>query len=198
MKKNIRDIANLYYTSLMTFLVFTFADKLLQGLIHSFCIELLLYTFMWLALVVQTTLAYTHINDVKLEYYTIKALLCGSADIGAAIYVCAAIGSTYNSNIYSELNSYCHLSIPFFILSITQFLWFLSIREFNVPALFRISILFFGMLVITISECIHHNFCNLLAVAVLIVLLCILRAVNKVPGPFKGMADRLWRYVSKI
>lgn len=198
MKIGYKILVRLYYTSLMTYLVFTFADSLLRGLINSMCIELLLYTIMWLFLVLQATFAYVQIERVEEEDYTIKALISDSIDIGIAIYVCAAIGSTYSANAYSELAHYQHLSIPFLILAINQFSWFVIVKEFNVPALFRICILFFGMLAVTISESLCHNFWNLVVIVVLIVLLGILRTVNKAPGSFEGTAKRLWRFASKI
>lgn len=196
MEITLKNIVRLYYPTLMTFLVFTFADNLLQGLIHSFCIDMLLYTIMWIFLVLQATFAYVHIEKIKAENYTIAAFLSDSIDVGIAVYVCAAIGSTYSANGYSELSHYQHLSVPFLILAINQFSWFVIVKEFNVPAIFRICILFFGMLAVTISECIHHSFWNLLAVVVLIVLLGILRAIDKAPNSFKGMAKSLWRFVS--
>lgn len=52
----IKKVVDIYYTALMTFLVFTFADHLLQGLIQSFCIDLFLYAIMWLSLVLQTVI----------------------------------------------------------------------------------------------------------------------------------------------
>ena len=63
----IKKVVDIYYTALMTFLVFTFADHLLQGLIQSFCIDLFLYAIMWLSLVLQTTFAYVHIRKVDLK-----------------------------------------------------------------------------------------------------------------------------------
>lgn len=196
MKIGYKILVRLYYTSLMTYLVFTFADSLLRGLINSMCVELLLYTIMWLFLVLQATFAYVHIERVEEEDYTIKALISDSIDIGIAIYVCAAIGSTYSANTYSELTHYQHLSVPFLILAINQFSWFVIVKEFNVPAIFRISILFCGMLAVTLSETLYHSIWNLVAVVVLIVLLGILRAVDKAPGSFKGFADKLWKYVN--
>lgn len=182
----------LYYPALMTFLVFTFANNLLQGLIHGFCFDLLLYTIMWLFLVLQTTFAYVHIDKIKSGDYTVKAFISDSIDVGIAIYVCAAIGSTYNGNVYSELAHYQHLSVPFLILAINQFLWFVIVKEFNIPAIFRISILFFGMLAVTISEWICHSFWNLVIVVILIVSLGILRAIDKAPKSFEQLAVKIW------
>lgn len=198
MKIGLKKLVRLYYTALMTFLVFTFADKLLQGLIHSFCIELLLYTLMWLLLVVQATFAYVHIERIKPEKYTIMAFISDSIDIGIAIYVCAAIGSTYSADVYSELEHNQHLSVPFLILAINQFSWFMIVKEYNKEAIFRICILFFGMLAVTISESICHSSWNMVAVVVLIVVLGILRAINKAPDSFEGTAAKLWKYVSKM
>lgn len=181
----------------MTTLVFTFADRLLQGLIQYFCFDLLLYTFMWISLVVQTTLAYIHIIQVPNDHYTIKSFLWGSADIGVALYVCAAIGSTCKSDEYIELSNYLHLSIPFLVLSFTQLIWFATVKEFNIPAIFRICILFVGMLAVTISEGINHSFWNLIVIVLLIILLGILRAINKAPKIFDTSVTKIWEKIKK-
>ena len=192
MKIGLKNLVRLYYTALMTFLVFTFADKLLQGLIHSPCVDLLLYTMMWVFLIIQATFAYVHIEEIKQEDYTLMAFISDSIDIVIAIYVCAAIGSTYNENTYTELAHYQHLSIPFIILAINQFSWFVMVKEFNAPAIFRVNILFWGMLAVTISESLYHSSWNLFAIVLLIVLLGILRALDKAPSSFDSMAKRLW------
>ena len=197
MEIGLKSLVRLYYTSLMTYLVFTFADNLLRGLIHSFCVELLLFTIMWLFLVLQATFAYVHIEKVESKNYSIKAFISDSFDIGFAIYVCAAIGSTYNGDTYNELSHYQHLSVPFVLLAVNQFSWFIIVKEFNFQAIFRISILFFGMLAVTISECVCHNIWNLVVIVILIVLLGILRTIDKAPSFFKRIVERLWGYVNK-
>ena len=193
----LKRLVDLYYTALMTFLVFTFADHLLQGLIQSFCIDLFLYAIMWLSLVLQTTFAYVHIRKVDLRKYPVKALVSDCLDIAIAIYVCAAIGSTYNVNGYCELTNYQHLSIPFLILAVNQFSWFVMVRVFNPSAIFRICILFFGMAAITISESICHSFWNLVAVVSLIFVLGILRATEWVPDSFADLATKMWNCVKR-
>ena len=190
-----RSIIHIYYTALMTFLVFTFAWKILQGLIYNGCIDLILYTIMWLFLVIQTTFAYVHIMKIPPAEYTIGAFISDSIDIGVASYVCAAIGSTYDANVYTELPNYIHLSAPFIVLAINQFSWYVIVKEFNVPAIFRISILFFGMLAVTISESINHSSWNLVVVVCLIVLLGILRAIDKSPRLFTKVVTEIWGYV---
>ncbi len=193
----LKRLVDLYYTALMTFLVFTFADHLLQGLIQCFCIDLFLYGLMWFSLVLQTTFAYVRIRNVDIQKYPVKALVFDCLDIAIAIYVCAAIGSTYNADGYCELGNYLHLSVPFLILSINQFLWFVMVREFNVPAIFRICILFIGMTTITITECVCHSFWNLVAVVSLIVFLGIMRAINKAPNLFDKVVTGLWGFVKR-
>lgn len=195
MKVDFKKLMNVFYTALMIFLVFTFAWKLLQGLINNFNIDFVLYTLMWLFLVMQTTFAYVHIMKITPEDYTISAFISDCTDIGIAIYVCAAIGSTYNDNAYTELAHYQHISIPFIILAINQFSWFVMVKEYNVPAIFRINILFWGMSAVTISESLHHSFWNLVAIVALIVLLGILRAINKAPYSFNWIAKKLWGFV---
>lgn len=195
MEFDFKKLINVFYVPLMTFLVFTFAWKILQGLIHDGCTDLILYTIMWLFLVIQTTFAYVHIMKIKSEEYTIWAFISDSIDIGVASYVCAAIGSTYEANVYTELPNYIHLSAPFIVLAINQFSWYVIVKEFNVPAIFRISILFFGMLIVTISESINHSFWNLVVIVCLIVLLGILRAIDKSPLLFTKVVTWLWEYV---
>ena len=197
MKVDFKRLINVFYAALIIFLLFTFAEKLLQGLIYNFCIDLVLYTLMWLFLVMQTTFAYVHIMHIKPEEYTISAFISDCIDIGIAIYVCAAIGGTYSSNEYKGLTNYIHLSAPFILFAINQFSWYIIVKEFNVPAIFRISILFFGMLAITISECICHSFWNLVAVVVLIVSLGILRAIDKTPKTFERLSIKLWKQVKE-
>lgn len=193
----IKKVVDIYYTALMTFLVFTFANHLLQGLIQSFCIDLFLYAIMWLSLVLQTTFAYVHIRKVDFRNYHVKALFSDCLDIAIAIYVCAAIGSTYNENGYCELSNYRHLSIPFLLLAINQFSWFVIVREFNSSAIFRICILFFGMTAITISECICHSFWNLVAVVSLIIILGILKTIDWAPKLFVKVVENMWKYAKK-
>lgn len=194
---NLKKLIDLYYSALMLFLVFTFADHLLQGLIQCPCIDLILYTLMWLFLVLQTTLAYLHISKIKAKEYTLLTFILDTFDIGVAVYVCAAIGCTYGYNGYNELPNYCHLSAPFIVLSITQLMWFIVVNEYNVSAIFRISLLFIGMLAITISECVNHNFWNLVAIVSLIILLGILRCIKWRPKFFDLIAEKIWKVASK-
>lgn len=195
MEVDFRKLINVFYAPLLVFLVFTFAWKLLQGLINNFCIDLVLYTLMWLFLVIQTIFAYVHIMKITPSEYTISAFISDTIDIVIAIYVCAAIGSTYNESVYSELANYIHLSAPFIVLALNQFSWYVIVKEFNVPAIFRISILFFGMLVVTISEGISHSFWNLVVIVGLIVLFGILRAIDKAPCLFTIVVTKIWSYI---
>lgn len=192
-----KKIVDLYYPTLMTFLVFAFADNLLRGIIHDFSIELLLYAIMWLFLVIQTTYAYIRIKEVDPLKYPTKALVSDCLDILIAIYVCSAIGGVFGRSEGNELSSYLHLSVPFLILSVNQFFWFVMVKKFDIPAVFRICILFFGMLAITVSELICHSFWNLFAVSFLIVLLGILRAINKAPGKFGDTITKIWYEVKR-
>ncbi|MBO4281815.1 MAG: hypothetical protein J5873_01295, partial [Bacteroidales bacterium] len=58
-------------------------------------------------------------------------------------------------------------------------------------------ILFLGMLAVSVSELINHNFWNLVAVVFLIVLLGVLRAINKAPTCFSKKATKLWDWTKK-
>lgn len=161
-----KQLIDLYYTALMVFLVFTFANDLLQGIIANFRLEYVLYVIFWLALVVQTTFAYKHIVEIEEEKYNVLVLLSDCLDIAIEIFVCVIIGRTYDEKGYCELLDYTYLSIPFLILSINQTCWYIGVREYNARALTRLIILFVGMLVVTISEWIDHSIWNLVAFVV--------------------------------
>lgn len=188
-------IINLYYPALMVFLFFTIADSLFRGIIHSFTTKLLLCIVLWVFLTIQATFAYIRIKKINPNNYPIKALLSDCLDIMVAIYVCAAIGGIYGHE--NELKSYLHLSLPFLVLSVNQFCWFIFVKKFDLAAIFRICILFIGMLAISISEILQHSVWNLAAVAILITLLGILRAIDKSPRKFNDFATNLWSKVKK-
>lgn len=196
-KNKTKVIVNLYYPALMIFLVYTFADRLLRGIIQNCTIELLLYLFMWIFLTIQTTYAYIRNKNVDPKDYSTMALLSDCMDILIAIYVCAAMGGMYRINENNELSTYLHFSIPFLVLSVNQFSWFVMVKKFDIPAIFRISILFLGMLAISVSELISHSFWNLFAVSFLIVLLGILRAINRAPGKFGDIVTKIWYNVKR-
>ncbi len=189
-------IIYLYYPALMIFLVYTFAVRLLREMFHNPSVELVLYIVLWLFLTIQTTFAYIRIKNVPPSQYPIRALLSDCTDIIIAIYVCVAIGGIGQCDNHL-MNSYLHLSIPFLILSVNQFCWFVIVRNFDIPAIFRISILFVGMLIASISEGIYHSFWNLVVIVLLIVSLGVLRAINKAPGSFESQARNIWARVKK-
>lgn len=192
-----KNIVDQYYPALMLFLVFTFANNLLQGIIQNFSIVLLLYIIMWAFLTIQTTYAFKRIKEVEPKNYPTGALLSDCLDISIAIYVCAAIGGVSGWGENHELSSYLHLSIPFLVLSINQFIWFILVKNFDVPAIYRIGILFCGMSMVTISEAISHDFWNLVAIVSLIVVLGILRTIDKAPTPFHKIATKIWDSVKR-
>lgn len=198
MSKNIENkrVFNMLYTGLILYLVFTIATVLLQGFIRSFSIALILYILLWLFLTIQAIFAYLRVKSTKPQNYPLRALLSDCLDIFIAIYVCTAI-VTAIVNGGNELSSYLHLSIPFIVLSLNQFSWFVLVKNFDIPALFRISILFCGMLSVSVSELICHGFWNFVLIVVLIVGLGILRAIDKAPKSFGKLASRLWFYVKK-
>lgn len=170
-------LINLYYTALMTFLVFTVANDLLKGIFVDYHIEYALYLTFWVALVIQTTFAYRHIMAIEENNYTIKVLISDSIDIVIEIFVCAVVGSTYRTNSYHELADYRLLSIPLIVLAINQMYWYASVKEDNPMAIGRLILLLVGMLAVTISELICHSIWNLAAfVIVHILAMAILRA----------------------
>ena len=194
-----KQLINLYYTALMTFLVFTFGKDLLQGLFSDICKELVLYVIFLFSIIVQTTYAYKHIMDIKQDNYPILALVSDFIDIGLSVYICAAIGSTYNTtDKYVEMTSYLHLSIPFLILAVNQFCWYLFVNEFNPAAIFRLLILFVGMFAVSISEAVCHSIWNLLIIiTVQSIAMMILRVINKTPDWFATMVQPIWDNIVK-
>lgn len=180
----------------MIFLVYTFAVRLLREIFQNPSVELVLYIVLWLFLTIQTTFAYIRIKNVPPQQYPMQALLSDCTDIIIAIYVCAAIGGIGQGSNHI-MNTYLHLSIPFLILSVNQFCWFVIVRNFDIPAIFRICILFVGMLAVTISEGICHSFWNLVVIVFLIVSLGILRAIDKAPNSFERKVTTIWQAAKK-
>ncbi len=173
-------IIKLYYTALMTFLVFTFANDLLRKVIEDGRTEYVLYLVFWVALVIQTTFAYKHIMAIKPKKYKVLVLVSDCIDVIIEIFVCAVISSTYHSNNYHELADYRLLSIPFMLLAINQICWYIGVRERNRRAITRLIILFIGMLMVTISESICHSIYNLaIFVIVHALAMAILRAFDE-------------------
>lgn len=191
-------VIKLFYPSLMLFLVFTFADSILRSIIQQFCIEALLYVILWVFLTIQATFAYIRVDKTRPKDYSKVAMASDFIDIAIVIYVCAAMGVASGRIEGYELTSYIHFSIPFMVLSINQFFWFVVIKSFDIPAVFRIFILFVGMLAVSISELLCHSLWNLVAVVVLIVLLGILRIINKAPDRFHKFATKMWVGVKNI
>lgn len=190
-------IIYLYYPALMLFLVYTFAVCLLRDMFQNPSVELALYIILWLFLTIQTTFAYIRIKNVPHKQYPIYALLSDCTDIVIAIYVCAAIGGIGHGSNHI-MNSYLQLSIPFLILSVNQFCWFVIVRNFDIPAMFRICILFVGMFVVTVFEWIDHSFWNLVLIVFLIVNLGVLRAINKAPESFERTTTNIWARVKNM
>ncbi len=197
MKVGYKQLINLYYTALMTFLVFTFANDLLQGLFKDLCIELVLYVILLFSIIVQTTFAYIHIMDIEKDNYPIFALVSDFIDIGLSVYICAVIGSTYNTtDKYVEISSYLHFSIPFLVLSVNQFCWYVFVNEFNSAAILRLLILFLGMLSVSISEGVCHTIWNLIIIIIVqSVAMMILRIINKSPNRFTIMIQPIWEKI---
>lgn len=190
MKVDNKKIIELYYTALMTFLVFTIANDLLRGIFAEIRIEYALYLIFWVALVIQTTFAYRHIMAIDENNYTVKVLISDCIDIVIEIFVCAVIGSTYGTNGYHELTDYRLLSIPFIVLAINQMYWYASVNENNNRATGRLIVLLVGMLAVTISESICHSIWNLAAFVIVHVLaMAILRAWDETRKTDKTKED---------
>lgn len=180
MKIDNKRIIKLYYTALMTFLVITFANGLLQKVIeYSSNTEYVLYLIFWIALVIQTTYAYRHIMAIKQKRYKALILVSDCLDVLIEVFVCAVI-CTYTSNGYHGLEDYRLLSIPFMVLAVNQICWYIGVHERNWRAIIRLIILFVGMLTVTISESICPGNWNLaIFVIVHALAMAILRAFDE-------------------
>ena len=179
MKIDNKRIIKLYYTALMVFLVFTFANGLLQKVIEYGSTEYVLYLIFWIALVIQTTYAYRHIMAIKQKRYKALVLVSDCLDVLIEVFVCVVI-STYTSNGYHALRDYRLLSIPFMILAINQICWYIGIHEKNQRAIIRLILLLVGMLTVTILESIEHSIYNLAIFVIVHALsMAILRAFDE-------------------
>lgn len=180
MKVDNKRIIKLYYTALMTFLVITFANGLLQKVIeYSSNTEYVLYLIFWIALVIQTTYAYRHIMTIKQKRYKSLILVSDCLDVLIEVFVCAVI-CTYTSNGYHGLEDYRLLSIPFMILAVNQMCWYIGIQEKNQRAIIRLILLLVGMLTVTILESIEHSIYNLAIFVIVHALsMAILRAFDE-------------------
>jgi len=193
MEETSKRIINVYFPALMIFFVFTFADNLLKKLVLNPSAENLLFIIVWFFMAVQITLAYS--RGIKLENrkYPNGALITDSVDILCALYLCSIM------SCYDEITSqsYLHLSVPYIMIAIAQFFWFVSMRIFDIPAVVRLFILFVGMVAISVSEMICHRIWNLLAIVVLIAVLGILRVMDKVPNKLKEIIIKIWNKIKK-
>lgn len=195
-----KDLINILYSALLLYLVITFADKLFQGLIHhSNVIDLWLYTILWVAFVIQTTYAYIHIRAVPQENYTIRALFSDGLDIFLEIFICAAIGSTCRLTVYHELNSYLFLSIPFMLMAVNQFYWYVVVDEFNPRAILCLSLLFVGMVFVIVSEALYHSIWNLVFIVIWhSITMAIFRIIDKTPKSFEEKVKPIWENIKEI
>ena len=188
-------IFQLYYPSLMTFIIFTLADVLLQNLMTSYSLENFLYIFLCVFIAVHLTGSYLRIDDWSRERYPMSALISDCVDILIAIYICSSIARY--SKTTDEI-SYLHLSIPFFLVSINQFWWFVFMRKFDTPALLRISILFFSMATISIIESNIHTKYSLVAIVAVIIILACFMIWDKSPKWFDTLSIRLRKIIGGI
>lgn len=183
-----REIFNVYFPGLIMFTVFSFANELLKKLVFSYSLETMLLTILWIALIIQITYAYTR----GLKYKDVRrpdlAVIASGLEIICVIYMCSIMGGYENT----VMPNYLHLTVPFIGIVFSQFTWFVFVRSFDVPALFRLSFLFMGMVVVSIVEKCSHNIWNLVAIDVLIVFLGILRMVNKAPSLFTKIVTKIW------
>lgn len=194
------ELIDLYYTALMTFLVFTAANNLIRGVLDVFHWRLILYMLLWLSMVIQTTFAYKHIKEIRPKNYNVYAFISDSIDICIFIFVCAAIGGTYNSakGEFIDMTNYRRISIPFLILSVNQFCWYVVVQERNMKAVFRLVLLFIVMLTATILDVWFH-YTWLLAGIVFgnIVIMVGLRIWNKAPISFENRLNDWWTELKK-
>lgn len=186
-------IFDLYYPALMTFIVFTIAENLMQNVLANCSLENVLLIVLCVFIAIHLTGSYLRIDDWSQDWYPISALISDCLDIMIAIYICSAIVRYSRS---ADDISYLHLSIPLLIVSINQFWWFVFMRKFDKPALLRISVLFIGMVCVTCVEVYEHSVCNLVTIVVVIAILACLMIWDKSPKWFDKLAIHLRKTIS--
>lgn len=199
-KIGLPELINVYYTALMIFLVFTAGNDIFKGIQKDFHWELIFYLFLWLSMVIQTTFAYKHIKEIPPKNYNNYAFLSDILDICLFIYVCTAIGNTYNvlTEKFEDMPTYRRISIPFLILSVNQFCWYVVVQERNMKAVFRLILLFVVMLTATILDIWFHKTWLLLGIVVGNATIMVgLRAWNKAPKAFENKLIDWWEKLKK-
>lgn len=131
------------------------------------------------------------------DFAAIFTALCGlisvicTAEVG--FYVCAAIGSTYDSmtKTFEDMDTYWHISIPFLILSFNQACWYIFVKEKKkAAAILRLTLLFIVMLTATIFDEKYHGIVMLAIIAGgNFFIMVILRAINRTPKRFEKQID---------
>lgn len=186
------EVINVLYTALMVFLVFTAGNDLFKGLIRDFHVKLLLYVILWGSMAIQTIFAYKHIRDVSDNYKSL-AFLSDCFDIGLFIYVCAAIGGTYDNitKEFTDLDTYWHISIPFLILSFNQLCWYIFVKEKRKSAaVLRLILLFAVMLTTTLFDPTCHTVWMLATiVGGNFLIMVVFRAIDWAPKCFIDQID---------
>lgn len=199
-KIGLPELINVYYTALMIFLVFTAANDIFKGILNDFYWELILYLVLWLSMVMQTTFAYKHIKEIPPKNYNNYAFLSDILDICLFIYVCTAIGNTYNAltEKFEDMPTYRRISIPFLILSVNQFCWYVVVQERNMKAVFRLILLFVVMLTATILDIWFHNIVTLgIIVGGNFVIMVFLRWIEYTPKAFENKLNDWWKKLKK-
>lgn len=195
-KDNISDrIFQLYYPALMTFIVFTIAGNLIQNVLKTCTLENILLLLLCVFIAIHLTGSYLRIDDWSKERYPVPELISDCIDILCAIYICSAIVRLSDADEYI---SYLHLSIPFLIVSINQFWWFVFMRKFDIPALFRTCILFLGMVLVTVIETVVRTNNSLIAIVVIIAILAGLMILDKSPRWFDIFTIRMRKIFSCV
>ena len=187
-----KKIIKLYYPAMMVFFVFTFANDILKSITQSLSLENILFAILWAFTAIHITAAYFRIISLSIKEYSIKAFVSDCVDIACIVYLCSYIGALCS---LPGNHSYLNISAILVIVSVNQFIWFVFMRNFDVPAILRILILFIGMIVISFFEIWCHSIWNLLAVVILIAILALLRIINKAPDIFYKLATYAWTKV---
>lgn len=185
---NRKKIFEVYFPGVMMFAMFSFANDILKKLVFHFSYEILLFSILWVLLIFHITSAYTRgLRYIKTEKHTL-VLLAGLFEIMCAIYMCSIMAGYENT----VMPNYLHITVPFIGIVFSQFFWFILARIFDVPALFRLFVLFIGMLFISVFELISHNLWNLVVIIILLFFLVLLRQINKSPQFFYTFATHLF------
>lgn len=185
--KKVYKVFQLYYPALITFIVLTDLGDLLKNTLKKPSLENILLVLLCICISIYLTGSWLRVVDRK--EYPFEALLLDFLNILCVIYICSV--SVQYSRTGAEI-SYLHLSIPFLIVSVSRFFWFVFMHKIDKPALLRICILFVSMLSVSCIELFTHSQYSLVAIVFIIALLAVFMLWGWSPREFNDWVEYLW------